>query len=77
MLAVPLVDLPDVLQHAVDIVPGAAAMEIRDDGAVIARRTSFAARAENIVIRFEPVDPTHSRIRIVREGREAPLDPLP
>ena len=66
----PLADLPGALNRAVHAVPGAAAIEIRADGAVIGRRTSFAARAENIVFTFERIDAGSSRVRIIREGRD-------
>lgn len=45
-------------------------MEIRDDGAVIARRTSFAMRAENIVLTFRRESASSSRVQILREGRD-------
>ena len=70
MVPVPLDDVPDALDRAVRAVPGAAAIEIRADGAVIGRRTSFALRAENIVLTFERVDAGASRVRIIREGRD-------
>ncbi|WIB61805.1 hypothetical protein DEJ13_08230 [Curtobacterium sp. MCLR17_007] len=70
VLPLPLPEVPAVLRRAIDAVPGAAAMEIRADGAVIGRRTSFAVRAENIVMAFEPIDATSSRVRIIREGRD-------
>jgi hypothetical protein len=70
VLPVPLAAVPALLQHAVDAVPGAAAMEIRDDGAVVARRTSFAARAENIVFAFGSEGAGRSRVQILREGRD-------
>ncbi|WP_281264401.1 hypothetical protein [Curtobacterium sp. 9128] len=70
VLSVPVADVPALFNQAVEAVPGAAAMEVRADGAVVGRRTSFALRAENIVLSFERVDATHSRVRIVREGRD-------
>lgn len=70
VLPVPLTDVPALFHQAVDAVQGAAAMEVRADGAVVGRRTSFALRAENIVLSFERLDATHSRVRIVREGRD-------
>jgi len=70
VLAVPLAAVPALLQRAVDAVPGAAAMEVRDDGAVVARRTSFAARAENIVFAFRSEGAGRSRVQILREGRD-------
>ncbi|WP_148058282.1 hypothetical protein [Curtobacterium sp. PhB78] len=70
VLPVPLDAVPALLRRAVDAVPGAAAMEIRDHGAVIARRTSFALRAENIVLTFRRESPSSSRVRILREGRD-------
>ena len=70
VLSVPLAEVPPAVQRAVDTVPAAAAMEIRADGAVIGRRTSFALRAENIVLSFERVDAGSSRVRIIREGRD-------
>ncbi|TDW74374.1 hypothetical protein EDF51_101384 [Curtobacterium sp. PhB25] len=70
VLPVPLDAVPALLRRAVDAVPGAAAMEIRDDGAVIARRTSFALRAENIVLTFRRESASSSRVQILREGRD-------
>lgn len=69
-LPVPLEDVPALLHRAVDAVPGAAAMEVRPDGAVVGRRTSFALRAENIVFAFHRRGPTSSRVEIAREGRD-------
>lgn len=45
-------------------------MEIREDGAVVGRRTSFALRAENIVFIFHREGPGSSRVEILREGRD-------
>ncbi|WP_148287025.1 hypothetical protein [Curtobacterium sp. B18] len=56
VLPVPLAEVPELLDRAVHAVPGAAAMEVRPDGAVIGRRTSFALRAENIVMTFSRED---------------------
>ena len=70
VLSVPVADVPALFNQAVEAIPGAAAMEVRADGAVVGRRTSFALRAENIVLSFERVDATHSRVRILREGRD-------
>jgi len=57
VVPVPLDEVPELLDRAVHAVPGAAAMEIRPDGAVIGRRTSFAVRAENIVMTFSREGP--------------------
>jgi hypothetical protein len=70
VVPVPLAEVPVLLQRAVDAVPGAAAMEIRPDGAVVGRRTSFAARAENIVFAFHRETATSARVEILREGRD-------
>ncbi|WJX99508.1 hypothetical protein [Curtobacterium sp. 458] len=70
VVPVPLAEVPALLQRAVDTVPGAAAMEIREDGAVVGRRTSFALRAENIVFAFHREGPSSSRVEILREGRD-------
>ena len=70
VLPVALAALPALFQRAVDAVPGAAAMEVRDDGAVVGRRTSFALRAENIVFTFRREGPESSRVQILREGRD-------
>ncbi|MBT2500987.1 hypothetical protein [Curtobacterium sp. ISL-83] len=67
---VPLGAVPSLFRQAVDAVPGAAAMEVRDDGAVVSRRTSFALRAENIVFTFRSEGPSSSRVQILREGRD-------
>jgi hypothetical protein len=69
-LPVPLAVVPALFQQAVDAVPGAATMEVRDDGAVVARRTSFAARAENVVFAFRRAGPASSTVQIIREGRD-------
>ncbi|MFJ3035768.1 hypothetical protein ACIPC2_15265 [Curtobacterium pusillum] len=69
-LSVPLAVVPALFRQAVDAVPGAATMEVRDDGAVVARRTSFAARAENIVFAFRRAGHGSSTVQIVREGRD-------
>jgi hypothetical protein len=70
VLPVPLDAVPGLVERAVHAVPGAATMEIRDDGAVIGRRTSFALRAENIVLVFRSDGPGRSRVEILREGRD-------
>lgn len=70
VVPVPLGEVPALLRRAVDAVPGAAAMEIREDGAVVGRRTSFALRAENIVFAFHREGPSSSRVEILREGRD-------
>ncbi|MEK6309949.1 MULTISPECIES: hypothetical protein [Curtobacterium] len=70
VVPVPLALVPSLLRRAVDAVPGAAAMEIRDDGAVVGRRTSFALRAENIVFAFHREGLSSSRVEILREGRD-------
>ncbi|MDR6575089.1 hypothetical protein J2X60_003759 [Curtobacterium sp. 320] len=70
VVPVPLDAVPELLDRAVHAVPGAAAMEIRPDGAVIGRRTSFALRADNIVMTFSREGPTSSRVEIIREGRD-------
>ena len=70
VLPVRLDAVPALFRQAVDAVPGAAAMEVRDDGAVVARRTSFAARAENIVFSFRREALGTSRVAIIREGRD-------
>ncbi|KTR02248.1 hypothetical protein [Curtobacterium luteum] len=70
VVPIPLAEVPALLQRAVDAVPGAAAMEIRADGAVVGRRTSFALRAENIVFAFHREGPSSSRVEILREGRD-------
>jgi|GEM_PF-4284907 len=70
VLRVPLAAVPALLQRAVDEVPGAATMEVRDDGAVVGRRTSFAVRAENIVFAFRSEGVNASRVQIIREGRD-------
>ncbi|GAA3338470.1 hypothetical protein GCM10017714_09840 [Curtobacterium pusillum] len=70
VLPVPLDAVPALVEQAVHAVPGAAVMEVRPDGAVIGRRTSFALRAENIVLAFRSEGPASSRVEIIREGRD-------
>jgi hypothetical protein len=63
-LRVPIDALPDLVRKAIAAVPVATAVEIRADGAVVGRRTNFAAFAETTVLSFHATGPSSTRVRV-------------
>jgi len=56
--------VPGLLRRAVAAVPKATVVEIRNDGAVIGRRTNFAALAETTELSFHAIGEKTSRVDV-------------
>lgn len=53
VVPVAVADMPDRFRQAVHAVPNVAVVEVNAEGAIIARRTTFAFRSETTRFKFE------------------------
>ena len=59
----PIADLPGLLTKAVHSVSGASLIEVRADGAIVARRTNFALASESTRFSFHDLLDGKSEVR--------------
>ncbi|MET4705385.1 hypothetical protein [Frigoribacterium sp. UYMn621] len=63
VLSAPLEALPDLIRQAVETIPRATLIEVRPDGALVARKTNFAIASESTRFSFHSRPKGGSEVR--------------